>query len=340
MDFWKPLDAKELLPNGWENDARHHLGIPLHPLGELNAIDYVMQAQGDVMEMRLRSGSLLVQVVFNVFASYVFVRSLVLSSRMVYQRPGVLAGWCCLVQAAVGVVYTLTSLLVTMPGGPPCRQALWTAGFGIVLSSLCVGITLLQKAYWAHHRNRWLLAIGITLFIPQPLVTYMVWASPAIIVSTTGCISYYPSYLPWVKLALDAPINIVFSVAFILVVYRQYLQFGSAAWARLVRNGIRTMCLIVFSNLICMFGVAFSVIGMLSEFFFILDWVITSVLLVHHCTTMRASSSESDRSQLQSSERNSILRADAITVEPARKPIFLLRRTTKSKCALRSRVAR
>ncbi|RKP07538.1 hypothetical protein THASP1DRAFT_24324 [Thamnocephalis sphaerospora] len=149
---------------------------------------------------------------------------------MVRRRPTALATWCCLIQSAAGLVYTVCSLLVTMPGGLSCRQGMWIVGAGLTISPLCVGATLLQKAYLVHERKKWLLAI-------------------ALMAPNAGCFSLYPPYLPWVKIAMDAPINLAFSIAFILVVYRQYRQYGSAAWGRLVRNGIQTMCFVVLANI-------------------------------------------------------------------------------------------
>ncbi|RKP07307.1 hypothetical protein THASP1DRAFT_30880 [Thamnocephalis sphaerospora] len=295
MTFWGHIDRHNLLEEGWERNATYQWGIPLHPLGELNALDYIMQAKDDLLEMRARNAALCLQSVTSVINTCLFSRNFYLSARMAYQHPRVLAGWCCLVQAAAGIAFTLCSLSVFAIHGPPCRYALWFAGFGMATSAICVGTVLLQKAYLVHNRSKWLLATGIILLLPQPLLTYMIWSSPGIMAPVGGCILYYPPYLPWVKLAMDLPINIVFSVAFIMVVYRQYRRFGSSAWEHLMRNGIQTMCLVVFSNIFCTFAGAFELFQMLSEFFFIFDWSITSILLVHHCTTMRPQTAEQHR---------------------------------------------
>ncbi|RKP07608.1 hypothetical protein THASP1DRAFT_24269 [Thamnocephalis sphaerospora] len=299
MAFWRHIDRNLLLKDGWEKNATYQWGIALHPLGELNALDYITEAQGDIEEMRARNGSLSLQSAFNVICTYLFVRNLFLAVSMLYKRPKMLAGWCCVLQAIAGLVYSISSLAVYLPDGPSCRIALWLVGVGSSISVLCVGTALLQKAYLVHHRNKWLLGFGIFLLLPQPAFTYMVWNSPGVMSSAGGCLSCYPTYLPWAKLAMDMPINLVFSIAFLMVVYQQYRQFGSAAWKQLVHNGIQTMCLIVFSNIICMFCVAFEVIGIFSEFFFIFDWTITSVLLVHHCTTLRLSKADAHKPHTQ-----------------------------------------
>ncbi|RKP05360.1 hypothetical protein THASP1DRAFT_26127 [Thamnocephalis sphaerospora] len=261
MSFWIPVDRDSVLKEGWEADATYQWGIPLHPLGELDAISFVTQAQGDLEDMRIRQRNIITQTFFNVLATYVFLRNILISVQVLKRRNRMLAGWCCLLQALAGLAYTLCCLLAGMPNGPSCRHALWAAGFGMSLSSICVGATLLQKAYFAHNSNKWLLAVGTVLLLPQPLVAYYIWTSPAAMVPTAGCLLFYPPVLPWIKLALDAPINIIFSIAFLAVVYRQYRQFGSAAWARLVSDGIRTMGIVVLSNTICMLCIVFEVAG-------------------------------------------------------------------------------
>ncbi|RKP10275.1 hypothetical protein THASP1DRAFT_27959 [Thamnocephalis sphaerospora] len=286
MSIWNDVECENLLSSDWKKDATYQWGIPLHPLGELNSPEYILQAQGNLEEMRSRHGNLSMQSMCNVFFFFIFLRNLYLAARITYQRRRMLASWCCILQAAAGLASALSGTTDYLPHGTPCRVTLWVNGVGVAVSALCVGSTLLQKAYLAHQRNKWLLGIGIILLVPQPVFTYMVWTSPGIMTPAGGCLSCYPSYLPWIKLAMDLPINLVFSTAFLTVVYRQYRMYGSKAWARLVRNGIQTMCLVVLSNLICMFGVAFKVVGVYSQFFFIVDWVITSLLLVHHCVTM------------------------------------------------------
>ncbi|RKP06593.1 hypothetical protein THASP1DRAFT_25117 [Thamnocephalis sphaerospora] len=298
MPFWDSVKREGLLEHGWEKNATYQWGIPLHPLGELNIIDYIMGAQGNLPEMRDRTRGALMQLSINVVANYVFFRNLIVSAKTLYRRPHVLATWCCLIQALAGVAYTLSALALVMPGGSSCRFALWDIGFGLAISPICVSIVLLQKAYVVHGRNRWLLGIGILLILPQPLVTYYLWTSPAVMVPITACLSYYPEYFPWLKFGLDAPINAVFSLAFLSVVYNQYRQFGSGAWARLVRNGIQTMCFIVLSNFFCMLFAALEVLGLFSEMFFVVDWILTSLLLVHHCGNLRSTASGSNNPRI------------------------------------------
>ncbi|RKP06993.1 hypothetical protein THASP1DRAFT_24781 [Thamnocephalis sphaerospora] len=171
---------------------------------------------------------------------------------------------------------------------------MWAVGVGLAVSPMCVSAVLLQKAYVVHGRSRLLLAIGIALILPQPVITYYLWLHPTVMDHTTACTTVYPQFFPWLKFGLDAPINVVFSVAFLIVVYRQYRLFGSGAWARLVRNGIQTMGFIVLFNFVCMFAAATEVLGLFSQMFFVMDWAVTSLLLVHHCSNLRSKTSLSN----------------------------------------------
>ncbi|RKP05751.1 hypothetical protein THASP1DRAFT_25805 [Thamnocephalis sphaerospora] len=173
-----------------------------------------MQAQGDLQELRERNSSLATQSMLNVICAWIFLRSFIIAVRMIHKRARMLAGWCCLLQATAGLVYTIGGMTVHLPNGLTCRGALWLVGAGLGISPSCVGAALLQKAYIVHDYNKWLMGIGIILLLQQPFFTYLVWASPGIILPSSGCLSCYPKYLPWIKLGIDMPINLVFSVAF------------------------------------------------------------------------------------------------------------------------------
>jgi hypothetical protein len=266
----------------WRQNATYRLGIPLHPLGELNVFEYIIQAKDDLEEMRTRTTGAMIQLTVNVVANYVFIRNLWLSLRMLFRRHNVIPHWCCFLQAAFGLAYTIFALLLTMPNGPSCRITLWNIGIGLTVSSLCVSTTLLQKAYIVCGQNRLFLIFGIMCILPQVVTGYFAWSSPSVMVPGIGCKCDYPHYFPWVKFCVEAPTIILFSVVFLRVVYQQYHLFGSDAWIHLARNGIQTMCLVVFSNFTCMLLAAIDFLGPFSQMFFVLDWTITSLLLVSH----------------------------------------------------------
>ncbi|RKP08410.1 hypothetical protein THASP1DRAFT_29789 [Thamnocephalis sphaerospora] len=304
MRFWDYISRRSVLPKDWMENSTYQWGIPLNPSGELNVIDFEMQTLDNVEETRVRLLGTHAQLVINVAVSYLFLRNFFVAVRMAYRCPGVTASWCCLLQGLVGVGYVVIIFLVHMPGGPSYRQLLWFVGITLPVSSICVSVALLQRAYLVHNRNKWLLVTGIIFLLPQPFITYTLWTSPVASAPGVGGIVYYPPYFPWVKLGMEAPINILFSGAFIMVVYRQYRRYGSAAWARLVRNGTQTICAIVITNFICMFCVAFEALGTHSEMFILLDWVVTSALLVRHCVAICTMHTTSDTPSNTNAVRN------------------------------------
>jgi hypothetical protein len=291
MPFDKPFLSREeverRLKDGWEETAERFAGIPLYPDGELSGFGYIFTGSNDIEDIRQRHIGVLVQGFFHTSMLIIFTYNTMQAVHQLRRRSHSLMAWCCFIQSFTGVIYTLVTLSSTLfTSGASCRQVLWLAGAGIVISSMCVNTALLQKAYIVHNRNKKLLAAGIIMIIPQPVIIYMVMTSPAIPIPRTCCVLLYPTYMPWVKFALDAPMNVIFSIAFIAVVYRQYNLYGAEAWKRLAKDGIQTMGLIILCNFVCMFCVAMDVLGVISELFFILDWVITSSLLIHHCISM------------------------------------------------------
>jgi hypothetical protein len=287
---WSKVTREELLHQlreGWDSEnAKTVAGIKILPAGETNLVDYIMSTE-DLDEMRLRTKGVLLQLIVDTTVCYIFIRNLILSIRRLYSNPTMLATWCCLIQAAAGIAFSIHAILMALPTGATCRHVIWNVAIGLAVSPVCVGIVLLHKAYLVHDQKLWILIVGSILLLPQIAIPVIIWMSPAGVIPVTGCFSYYPLYFPFLKLALDLPINILFSVAFIIVVYRYYRRFGSSAWGHLMRNGIQIMCLVVFTNVFFMFLAAFEVFGLFSEMMFILDWGITSLLLVYHCGTLK-----------------------------------------------------
>ncbi|RKP07825.1 hypothetical protein THASP1DRAFT_30359 [Thamnocephalis sphaerospora] len=287
-------DDEAVLGKNWKDNATYVLGFPIHYLGTLNSYEYVMQAEGDPAELRQRFHSAYLQAFLAMVMTCVFLRNAAFAAVMVYRRPRLLAGWCCLIQPILGLVFSIGTSALIFPGALPCYQVIFATAIGVSVSPICIGAVLLQKAYIVHDRNKWLLATGIIMIILQSLVVFIAMDSPILMVPDGNCTYHYPRYLPWTKLAFDLPANVVFSAAFLVVVYRQYRIFGSAVWGRLVRNGIQNMCLIVFSNFICIFCAAFEVGGAFAQTFITVDWTIASTLLVHHCQGIRNTTASSE----------------------------------------------
>jgi hypothetical protein len=288
------INYKLPLKNGWQENATYVMGITLHPDGEKNAVQFIMEAQGSLKEMQQRYASLVFQCTCSAFTAYVFIYNTIISARQFYRRRTLLA-ICCLIQALAGIAYSASNLLFFSPFHVTCRHEVWIATFGIIVSNLCTFTILLQKAYIACNHNRWLLTLGIILMMPQPQLLYFFWTSPIMVRDDYGCVLNHPTFLPWLKLAVDLPINLVLSLIFIAAIHRQYRQFGSEAWRKLIHDGTRSMCAVLISNIVCMFGIAFSLAGPQSDVFFVIDWVVTSCLLVRYISRRRSTSYESNR---------------------------------------------
>jgi hypothetical protein len=264
--YWNREDAMKLLGENWEENAPRVLGILVHPLGELSGFEHIFYNVDNIETMRLRTTGIFIQTFFHTILLVTFTYNTFKAIQQLRSRKYSLMAWCCIIQSLTGVIYCLTTLSSSIiPKGASCRVVLWTAGIGIVISSICVSIALLQQAYLAHGRNKKLLITGIIMIIPQPIVSYITMITPVIPIGGTGCVLLYPDSLPWIKFALDAPINTVFSVAFIIVVYRQYRLRGKKAWKHLTRTGIRTFGSIILCNFICMLAAAIDILGIISS---------------------------------------------------------------------------
>ncbi|KAI9591516.1 hypothetical protein BDF19DRAFT_454672 [Syncephalis fuscata] len=239
--------------------------VPISHLGKFNAIQYFEAAGDDLAEMRSRVQGIFIQLLINTGVLYLFLRNTWHALRMLYARPTLVPAWCCFVQSAMGISFGCLFLMTALPNGRPATQAIL-----------------------ANQRSRTLLVAGIVLMLPQPFLIYVVWRlGSATMDPIAGCSAILPVYFPWLKFGLDVSLNIVFSAAFINVVYRHYRLFGSEAWKQLTEDGVRTMCLIILSNIVCLFIVTFKFIGNTSETWWIADWAITSVLLVNHTKDIR-----------------------------------------------------
>jgi hypothetical protein len=275
---------------GWRTNATRLFGISLHPLGELSAVEFIEQAQGDLEEQRARYINLAIQCMCSVLCAYIFIYNAIISAKRAYRRFTLLY-ICTLIQALAGIAFTITLMLFHLSTSVSCREVHWVLGLGLALFNVCTCAILLQKAYIVCNYNRKLLILGIILAIPQPQTVFYFWASPSLMLTDYGCVLNYPTALPWFKLIIDTPINTVLSVIFIAVICRQYRQFGSSAWKQLIQDGIQAMCASVFSNVVCMVIVGSAAFGTHSDLFFIFDWLIVSLLMVDHISSRKSTSS-------------------------------------------------
>jgi hypothetical protein len=244
------------------------------PLGDLNAIEYLMSADGSKEEYQRRSVGVHLQVISIMAMLFIFLYNGYRSILMTIRRSHKVSSWCCLVNTLTGVCYvTGAALAHHMPYGPSCHTVVWAAIIGMTIATMSMNTLLLERAYLAHQRNLLLLIFGILLILPAPTFIYRAWFEVTATFSpTSGCYAKYPPSFPTFRLLIDLPPNLVFTGAFLMVIYQQYKRFGDRCWKRLARNGVVTMLLVALSNLICMLCNVFNVLGEMSDVLFIVDW--------------------------------------------------------------------
>ncbi|KAI9594993.1 hypothetical protein BDF19DRAFT_443090 [Syncephalis fuscata] len=260
----------------WEKNATRLYGIPLHPLGELNIYDVILRNHNGQKPtkalIRARLSGFYLQFIINLAIAIIFCYNLRKTIRAVRYDSKSLAGWCCLLTSLLGVSLTATCAVILLSDTLGCRTFVWSGIWIITISVFINSIVVLQRAYLALRRNRWILTIGVLSILPQlgSGINSMIY-SPAVTADAVGCVVDYPPIVSWIWVATTTP-------------------FGSDAWRRLARQGIQTMCLVVLCNLICISFLLTSSFGGFSEYFFSIDWVITSTILANYCVNVHTKS--------------------------------------------------
>ncbi|KAI8049209.1 hypothetical protein BDF22DRAFT_657857 [Syncephalis plumigaleata] len=274
------------------------------PLGNLNAIEYIMSADGSKEEYQRRSVGVHLQLISIMALLFIFIYNSYRSVRMTFKRSHKVSSWCCLVNTLTGIFYVAGAALTHhMPYGPSCRTVVWAAIIGMTIATMSMNTLLLERAYLAHQRSRFLLIFGVLLIIPAPTLIYRAWLEVVATFSpSSGCYAKYPASFPSFRLLIDLPPNLVFTCAFVMVIYQHYQRFGDRCWKRLARDGVVTMLLVVISNLICMLCNVFSTFGEMSDVLFIVDWAVTSTLAVEN--TYRMSASRLNTTTIDNKSRN------------------------------------
>ncbi|KAI9592427.1 hypothetical protein BDF19DRAFT_468063 [Syncephalis fuscata] len=277
----------ESLGTEWLKNATRIWGIPLHPRGEVDVMTFIMEASNRD-ELRRRLSSIYRQVGFDIIFLCVFIYNLSISIRMLRGRPRAVSSWCCLISSITGISWVACIFWAIFLPGANCRIAIWHFAIGQTISTMCNSTIILQKAYIALFHRRWVKLTGVLFMLPQLSIFFITWSfCPVTVEANRGCTFHYPSFYPWIWLAIVAPSNLFFSLIFCRVAYRQYRMFGSKAWRRLAREGVQTMLLVMVCNIFCGLMVAFDMFGAFSEMAFPTDWLITSAILVQHCQNMR-----------------------------------------------------
>ncbi|RKP08408.1 hypothetical protein THASP1DRAFT_29787 [Thamnocephalis sphaerospora] len=277
----------------WQKDAIWFGSIPLHPLGERNSFQCIVEAGHNIEEQRAHFSGMYTQRFLNIIMLLVFLHCLWLSIGMIRMRPHALASWCCLIQTTCGVAYNAVAISSLHPDGATCRKSAWTAAVTANLGEACISAVLLQKAYIVQDRPRWMLVFGLLIIAAPPLLVYAAWASPAIQGSTCECTVDYRFYYPWIRFGLYVPLDVACSAVFLVVVFRHLRRFGSEAWKQLTQSGTQLILCLLLSHLTCLFIIAFDLSGTFSGVVYMLDWFVCSVLIIAHVHSAHTSKPQS-----------------------------------------------
>ncbi|KAI9593054.1 hypothetical protein BDF19DRAFT_415708 [Syncephalis fuscata] len=284
-----PIDYNvPVLGPEWEKNATYFLGISLYPLGEVQAVDHIIESGDDRDLMQKRMFGFNGQVAFMMIFGYIFAQNVYISIKMIVAGSRKLSSWCCLISSISGLILGILSTQTLSSFGLSCRILCWYNILGIGTSLVCCSAIILQKAYLVLCRPRWVLIVGIICILPQAGYPIMGAAVMRLtLIDNEGCVAFYPAAFPWYWSGSVLPINLLFSSIFSYVAYKQYKLFGSEAWKRLAQEGIQTMALVVTCNILCGISIFLEIGESFSEYFFDIDWLISSTILVKHCDSMR-----------------------------------------------------
>ncbi|KAI8050520.1 hypothetical protein BDF22DRAFT_131488 [Syncephalis plumigaleata] len=239
--------------------------------------------------------------------SLIFIRNLYMIAKTFRRQTKNLSAWCILAISIMGAsAYPLT---VASGALVDISCAILASYITLILcvSTVCNSVILLHKAYLALLRQRWILAVGsLTILLQVGMIGYTLWVLPTAMEPYIGCVVNYTSPMLIAWLITVFPINLFFSGIFSYVAYSQYKIYGTEAWRRLVKDGLRTMCLVVLCNLVCGVFVSSHTFGNATQVFFVIDWVFTSTMLANHYSSISKTAS----AIAKSAQDNGRLRTD------------------------------
>ncbi|RKP25685.1 hypothetical protein SYNPS1DRAFT_28585 [Syncephalis pseudoplumigaleata] len=263
----------------WTKNATTLWDIPLHPLGEINYLDYFVGLAGGMKEQRAKLFAIEQASIMLTAMVYLFAYNFVISSKMVMMRPLALSSWCCLLPSVAGLIAGIMSALVTLGLLFNCRIVIWTIGFGTGIALVCNSTILLQKSYIVLNRKRWILYVSVPLIVLQFSYPFAVmFYTYATIDAHLGCMLNFPYGFIWYWAIINAPLSTFFSVVFCRVCFKQYRQYGSDTWRQLAQDGIQTVVLALLCNIFYGVLIVLQPPGLNTDHFFIMDC---------HCQSMR-----------------------------------------------------
>ncbi|KAI8050433.1 hypothetical protein BDF22DRAFT_694952 [Syncephalis plumigaleata] len=293
-----PLIDNDIIANYTSTDGskRKSWGVFLYPPGERNLADFFVETSDNLEDQRKCLFGVQTGIALMVVILYLFVHNLFIACRMTMRRPRSIISWCCLAATGSAIINGTLVALAMLGVAFNCRNVVWGTGTSMSIGFLCNGLILLHKAYLVSCRQKWIIYVSIPFILTEMLymlvLTHVTFTSFDV---NIGCAMFYPPAFLWFWAGAVAPLNILFSMIFCRVAYRQYRLFGSDAWKRLARDGIQTLCIAALSNTACCLLIVTHFGRTNTDFFLVTDWAIVTTVLIHHCRDMRKMNSSSHR---------------------------------------------
>jgi hypothetical protein len=208
-------------------------------------------------------------VVFIIFA-HNFLRILLVLHTYKYK----IATLCCLAISLTGVIYMGGfSLPMKAFDGLSCHQVVAASLVGLTVNAVASSIFMLEHAYMVHNRNRILLIVGAICALSCIATTIIYWSrfTGGFTVSGT-CHSNFPFTYSYVRYMIEVTGLTIFFLAFMYVVYRQYIYDRAACWNKITRIGIFTVLLLLLIRLFFSLSIAFKLLGASSSYLLVFDW--------------------------------------------------------------------
>ncbi|RKP23909.1 hypothetical protein SYNPS1DRAFT_24012, partial [Syncephalis pseudoplumigaleata] len=185
--------------------------------GHQSMIDFIWQARDNEPAFRQRYVTVGTHLIPCYIIAYVFARNSICVGKIIAKYPYKLAPWCCFCANLVGFLcFAAFGAPLWLSTDGICASYAWAIVVSISISGTLGNIMLFERAYVACQRSIWFILLGIVLVgVPGPAFVVAAWrTSTAKLSPRHACYLDYPDYLPYVRLSIDLPSNIVFSIIF------------------------------------------------------------------------------------------------------------------------------
>ncbi|KAI8057085.1 hypothetical protein BDF22DRAFT_669437 [Syncephalis plumigaleata] len=250
----------------------------------MNGYQLLMSITRDTKLFRRSFISISCQLLFNTILFWILVRNFHRALCIAIRSPRKLASWCCIAMTLPGMLSFLGTVSFGTEYALSCRVLSWCVIGSIAISMAASNAIMFERAYIIYQFNRWLLLIGITtIVVPIPIILVLTYTRSVIkITADLGCYVEQHFYAYLVYICSGLLTSSLYSLPFFVALYRRYKIRREIRWRRFLQDGAITMLLIAVSSLACFLLTIINTNGKYNNIVYIIDWIITSTLLVEH----------------------------------------------------------